>query len=402
MYLKNHKLTIYAALGLTGLLVVIWTILQLFTSTISVSTHDYASIYAKQGGTDFKKIGTGRAVLKTRNKEAVFIEARLNEQITQRSVIPQRRQTQQISLGLRPLVEPKSFAEGPVIYPLVDGQFIHGINPHTNSLTVKRLEGSDGTLPDVPLLPFLKQIIWFDRQNFLYITLGRGAGIYGNSTDHGHGSLSYSAAATNGSAIALLGTDGVYLAENRDLANAQKISSYIDNSAPNIFMSNDRIFRISLIYEPIVEEQDEPLGKETELLAFNLDGRREEEMRLPIKTPVRKMVTLENGELGLLSDEGLHFLKVGIGESNKKEFSFGKVQDFVEYKGHLLLLGESGLWEYNRSASEYYKLANYPMGEGYVPDSLTIFRNNLYFSTSNKAGGTSSRGKSTVYIINLE
>lgn len=402
--LNYRKVLILSLLGLLVVALIIWCGLWLLTSKIVISTDPAATIFVRQAESDFEEIGKGLGTYKTRSKSPVFVESRLNEKSTQKSIEPVRRKETHVSLELKETAAADYFADGPIIYPHIDGKFMYGINPNTNSLTVKPLRNVKARAPRVPLLPFLKQIIWFDTKNFLYITLGRGAGIAGAGPADDHSEINFIDAANIGNNLLLVAEDGVYLGKNRSIDRVKKVSALTANASHNVFATPDHFYYTSLLYEDIADESDEPVGKQTIVAVFDINGKKTVEHRLAIGDLIKNVVEIDQQVFVLLSESGLCFVDSATNTSQTKSFSLGKVEDLVTYNGRLLLLGEGGLWEYDRLGDAYYRLASYPQDEGYTPKSLVVLGKSLYFSTTTSrttAQGKSSAASSRVYEVKL-
>lgn len=405
--LNRRKLVLGLAVTAAVILFVL-LILKLFTATISIKTNNpNAKIFVKQGSGEFSEIGVGEAKYKTRSSAVVFVEARLSDQVSQKSVAPKRLRNTRVSLELEQLAAAKFIATAPLLYPHIENGFVYGINPHTNGFEAQPIENNNAVPPVLPQLPFLKRIVWFDAQNYIYATQGRGVGVI--SSDLGkqisHQSLSYSdAVAANRDAVVLLAADGVYLAKSIDIEQTTKIASTVEHSEPNLTADDEFIYFSSLIFETGTEEDQQPPAKETKLEVFNLNGQKAHEFTLPFKEKVYKVAAVDETTLALLSPAGLTLLDIKSGQTRNEVFSFGEVQDMLIFNGRLLLLGAAGLWEYDKTGSEYHKIATYPAGEEYVKNSLVVIGNELYFSTSAKEEELlkqSTSAKSAIYQLPL-
>lgn len=389
------------------LLIGVAAFLKLNTATITVKTDPTADIYVRQGGTaDYKKIGTGTAGFKTRSEDLTFVESRYKDQVSQTAVTPRRRQNIQIEVKLQPLVKAQRISEGPLAYLHVQGNLVFGLNPQVNNLSVKPLVKTSTNLPRLPALPFLRQLIWTNNDSYIYVSLGQGAGMVRAGVVKLDGLPYISAAISRNRTLALLASDGVYLAESSNIGRARKIGSTVQNSTPSIFADNEGIYFSSLVYEEPTDESDEPVGKETQLGVFNTKGKKVENFTLAIKNPLYTITPVNKTMLALLSQSELTLLDRANGSTETKSFSFGKVRDMLMYKDKLLLLGDAGLWEYSLAQNTYHKVATYPEGEEYVANSLTVSGSKLYLSTSvsdeQLLSSQSSSAQSSVYQLSLE
>lgn len=382
--MNNKKLIVIIIASLVGIIIIAFLFIKFTTATINVTTQENAKIYSKQGTVEFKEVGRGKATISTRESSQVIIEARLNGQVVQKPVTPQKNKSITVDLQFKPLVEAKYFAPGPLIYPYIENGFIYGINPNTNGLSVSAIEGNTNSEPTLPLLPFMKQVFWTSSNNFTYVTLGRGAGfVRNNQIEEGNYSNNVAMAKSDSNNYILLNKNGYYFSPQFNLGKVTKLADIPNNSSPSVFADNNYLYAVSLIYNESKDEGDvEPTGKETNLLIFDTNGNKIKETKLALTQEVNKVVSINKSKIAILSSDGIFILDLGTNNIQVKSFSFGDVQDMVIYKDRLILMGSDGLWQYNYDSDEYYKVATYPENQEYTPGSLVVLNKNLYFSTS--------------------
>lgn len=413
---RNIMLFILVVLAfIVGVLVHGW----LFTAQITITSSQNATIYVKQAEDSFREVGKGRTVYRTKVLDTVYVEAREAGAATQKTVDPKRRANTEVSLPLKPLGKYEYVAGGPFIYPFISGSFIYGINPNTNSLDVKSLGEESKDLPMLPLLPFLKEIAWFDSENYIYVTAIKGTGVVSTQPGLAASNLPYNGAVkVSDSVTALSGSEGLYLANGLDIRNARKIASS-DPNAPSFLFADDRyiyygwlkfgevheeehpVFRGSLTEE---SEEHDPEIEEVSLIVFNHDGTKVKQLTLPEREQFYRVTSVGKSTVAVLVGGGLRLLNIDTGEIQPAQFDFGNVKDMLMHNGRLLLLSDVGLWEYAIKEEAFYKRAAYPEGEEYVANSLTEFNGSIYFSTQmsrEEINKTSTTAKSSVYRIAL-
>src|SRR5688500_16843798 len=118
--MMNRKLLIKLIAGLVVVIGIVLFWLWFSTATIAVAANPEATMYARQGDQDFKEIGKGQASFRTRSLDTVFVEARLQDNATQKAVAPIKRQKVRVELATEPLAETKFLARGPLIYPHIE------------------------------------------------------------------------------------------------------------------------------------------------------------------------------------------------------------------------------------------------------------------------------------------
>lgn len=405
--MNYKKIIIIVVISILVCVGLFWIYIKLTSATIIISSPQDSDIYVKQSSSDFKKIGKTKVTFETQDTNTVIVEARKDSQTVQKSVTPEKNKTITVDLQFKDLVQAEYFAPGPITYPYIQNGFIYGINPQTNNIAAFPISPSTATPPTLPLLPFLKQIIWQTSRDFIYVTLGRGTGfVRNNIIQEGNYSSNIAIATSDLNNYILLNKDGFYYSPNSNLQNITKLSGLIDNSNPNVFADNNYLYTISLIYNDSVNNNDvAPTGKETSLVIYGLDGKKINEYKPPITNPSSKVVSIDKSTIAVLSPEGLTLIDIKTNQIKTQTLSFGEVKDMVVYKDQLLLLGTEGLWEFNRQSGEYNKIAVYPENQKYVPNSLVVLDGVLFLSTSvtddaliNKTGPTV---RSAVYKISL-
>lgn len=388
--------------------VIAWLVyLRLTTATIVFSTAESAEIFTKQGQGDFQSLGKGKATLKTRDTDLVIAESRLDGQVTQRSVQPERRKSQKVSLDLRPLIKADRLASGPLTSMFLDGRYIYGINPNTGSLSASIVNAGPNDIgPPLPLLPRLLQITWSDVNNYFFATTKRSGGMVINGTPQlEEGALPYyEAADTDSGVLGLLANDGFYIAKNLPgVPAARKIVDITPGTSPAIFSDADKIFLVELVYGGSDNDQ-EATASGTNLQVFSESGDSQGKFELPIKSRSFALAGIKN-KVVVLSEDNVTLLDTKTGDSRPLSFSFGEVEDMVLSKGRIILLGSSGLWELNPDNAEYQKVAVFPEGEVYVRNSLEDIDGSLYFSTSTSRSEltrtTNISAQSSIYKITL-
>lgn len=390
------KLVVLTLLGLVLLVGVVALYGWYTTATITISAPSDSSVHVKQGSAEFKNLGSGTVTYKTTKTESVFIESRREGALTQKSVTPKRRTNTQVSINVKSLGTTERVAPGPFIYPFISGNFIYGINSNTRSLEAKPLSGDTPDKPVLPLLPFLKQVAWTDASNFIYVTASKGAGVVSSNQTLSAQGLPYSAITTPNPSVTALAGDGLFLADGLNIKSARKVAEAKPDTDKLLFSDDMYIFFGWVEFEapdehgsetgfslnkPDEVKEHEPGIKGATLMVFDHGGDQKYKLDLALQDQIYRVVSINENTLAILTSGGMYFVDVSGKDLRKTSFSFGDVLDMQMFNGRLLLLGSEGLWEYSDNQKEYYKVAAYPDGQEYVPNSLAVLGGSLYFSS---------------------
>lgn len=380
MNYKKIIIIVVASILLIG--IGVWLFILFTTSTINISSPQGSDIYIKQNSSEFVKLGNTSVTYKTRDKSVIIIEARSADQITQKPVTPQPNKTIDVKLEFQPLIQAKEFSQGPLTNMLIENGSVYGINPQTKNLAVFAIPPNTKLPIIVATLPNLKQIIWKDSKNYNYLATGRGMGIVRDniSRDTEFNTISGVASYNNKNFI-FYDNSGFYYSKDEDLLNKSKISDIVKNSNPQVFADSNYMYAMSLVYKDRADEGDfDPVGKETMLVVYDQNGKKVSDYTIDITNQASRVISINKSNIAILTLEGLYIFNTDTKQLDKKDFSFGEVEDMVMFNNKLLLLGSNGLWQYSYEREEYNKVANYPDKLVYVPGSLSVIRNELYFS----------------------
>ena len=100
----NKRILVIIAIFLGGVVLIIsgYLLFQNYnSSTFNVSAPQDAKIFAKQDSDNFKELGSANVTYKTKSKSTVFFEARLNDQVSQKSFMPQANKTENVKLDFK-------------------------------------------------------------------------------------------------------------------------------------------------------------------------------------------------------------------------------------------------------------------------------------------------------------
>lgn len=387
----NRKILLIIAVFLGGLVLMfagflLWQNYQ--TSRFVINAPQNSKIFVKQNSNSFSELGTTTAKYNTNSSSEVYFEARLDGQVSQKSFKPKSHHTETVNLSFQPIINAQLFAKGALTSIFIENGFIYGINPHTNALAAFPIIPSQTTAPNVPLLPYLKQIIWKNSKNFYAVTLGRGTQVVENNTRFEGNQLPYGAIATGRENSILVGNNAYYFSQNTNLNKTVKLSDFIKNSEPNVFADFNFLYAVNTINDissKEVSNNDDTVivtPKETNLLIFNQSGQQKYNLNLDIKSKIYKLLSIDQNTLIALTENKLNIIEINTKKVTEKDFSFGVVKDMVLYNNKLLLLGSDGLWQYSIDNNQYTKVAKYPSSQEYVANSLTVLNGSLFFSTS--------------------
>jgi hypothetical protein len=406
---QNYKPIVFSILGIIATTaLIIWVVTYFNTATIEITASGAAEIFVRQNDNDFKPIGKAKSTYKTRSIDTVFVEARTSEGAAQKSVTPQRRQRQKVHLEVIKLAKADLVAEAPLTHPLIEGGFVYGINPSSYGLMAKPLVGNNQFAPVLPITPRLRQIIWFDSKNYLYVSFAEGSRLVQNGQvvrlPGSEGLPFTSAAKISASRTALASADGLFVAEGTNFAAARKISEPQRDAAAEVFVDQKYIYYSSLLFNTQLGSESVQEAKYSLLQLFDHEGRKQREYKLPIIETATRITSLGDDRLAILTKTGLRTLNINNEEIKETDFSFGQVKDMVNHNNQLLLLGDAGLWRYESGNNQYTQVATYNEGETYIPKSLTVIDSAIYFSTGisdERLRKNSEAIKSGFYRVNL-
>ncbi len=393
------SLLIFLILGL-----IYYVYLILNTSTIIINSTNGSIISVKNvDDKTFIEIGTSNATYKTRSEDTLIFQASSGGQLTQKPVKPIKRETITVNLKFSDLIKPQLFSDLPVTHPLIKGGYLYGISPNSGSLIGQKIDNVRGLPVQMPLLPFLKQIAWVDEKNFFYTNTSRGGGIVEDGK-FSVASQNYSVVSLDNGSMVLLGPEKLSLAQNLTEAKQPKsIANIPIKSSSSIFTEDDKIYLISRIYDNNTSEGKDLTYNKTLIKSYDGLGKPEKSASLNSEDLVTALASVDKDRLLMLQDNKINLYNFSTESSNEIEFSFGDAVDLIKYKSRFFILSSSGLWEYVVNDNRFSRVSTFPENQEYVPESLTLIDDALYFSTvaSEQALMGQSTAKAGVYKIEL-
>lgn len=379
----NYKKILFISIPLLILIGIgIWYYLRVTTATIIVAAPADSEIYVIDNSSDFKLLGKNEVQYKTRSSNEIKFEARKDKLKSQKTVKPEKNKTIRVELAFEKQLSLQSVAKVAMSNFLIEKNFVYGINSNTKSFTSVPINNTNLTSPVTPLLPNVKNIIYEDGRNFIYVSIGLGTGIVENNKVQEDEIFDYSnASVINTEKLALLGKDGLYIANRNDLETAKKINGYYNDSSPSIYSNPNNIYMVSRIYGK-TEEGLVPEPLENKIQIFDSNGVKVNEYTINTKDKINNVLQFSKDIVVAITTNNIYFINNSTKEISNLSFSFGEVKDSVIFKNELFLLGTDGLWRYRVSDNDFVRMASYPEEQQYVPLSLTVQNNEMYFSTS--------------------
>lgn len=155
--------------------------------SVSITAENNADIFiATEQDGEFKKIGAGEAIYKSRDfSKPVYIQATDGSKKTISGVWLKKGEDLSINLAFSNPLTANVLSEGSVFNPYIEGNLVQGIIPDEYTMTSFRTDRFETTRPELSSLPFMKKVVWSDKNNFVYTSLRRGVGQFVNGKDLG-------------------------------------------------------------------------------------------------------------------------------------------------------------------------------------------------------------------------
>jgi hypothetical protein len=384
--------------------------------TLSISSEDGADIFVatSQGG-EFKKIGTSHAEYKTRElpSDVYIMSTKGDRKTISGATIKKRGSNDTLNVTLANTVNASKISDGAVFNTFIEGPLVQGIIPEEYMLTSFRTDSFATTRPDFANLPFVKKVVWYDKDNFVYSSLRDGVGRFVNGVDLGRAGF---ASNSDRESNSIESDDGVSLIEFTDISKqtgrpliilsdssifssedmgttVQKIIDYKKHDGMNIiYTTKDYVFRFSGD-EPsaYADEEGKPVNKPAEhtsfLYQYTYQGKE-----------VRKISVDAESVVGVASVGEKIFVATPyqlVSANQTKEsivpLYFSYVRDLTNYKDSVVLLADDGLWKVGEDGTSMQLL--YPFtgkGVGLGKSFSVTTSGQLLFGTQAKPGDTST------------
>lgn len=403
---RNKKILIVVLLLFVLVIAGILMYRQSIKGTLDITSEPGSTIsIALERGGEFEKIGESPTSYVAYEDISLYVRSELNGSVTITPAEVRSGETVSIELPLQPLRSADRIAQKALSSPLIQGEFVYGVNNQTGMLDFAPTAEREFTDFAYFSLPQLQSVGWKDRDNFLYSsgTVGRVVNTEVEPFETSY--ISYSANPNENGSFFLLSGDGVFRLDDVESGNPTKIASLEPFKFQKIFASESQLFLIGTRYGAPPEDSEgivpEIIG--TELIVMNYDGTVLKEQFLDIREIVVEIVDDASFESYIiLTESRLVYVDKQSGNINQKPIYLNSATDMLMYDDELVILGSDGLWSVNLSSSALSLLSKFPDGEEYVSGSLTNSGNSLVFSSqktdqaiiSNQAGASSS-----IYIL---
>lgn len=381
--------------------------------TVEIRSESGAEIYvATEKGGEFNKIGTSSAVYKSsKDSSSVYIMTTKDSKKTISGVQIEKGKTQKITLDLQEKVAATKISNGSVFNAYVSGQNIQGITPEQFTLVNYSNNPEETIKPGFARLPFLKKIVWYDANNFIYNSFRNGVGRYINSNPVGKDGLGDSIygenidgiiagevdlgdiSKTDQQPLVLMSETNMFTSSDMgsSIASIASFEPIKDGENHTLFTTNEHIYRLagldpaSYASESESEESDGH-GHASTLTQYRYDGVKSNSFDLEIDTTDIKALTEKNKIIYILTGEKLITIKDNVISDLDLYFTYAR--DLTLYSGKIVLLGDDGVWVVNDTGSSAHLLFEYPDSGVGLAQSFSLSGNSLIFGTQAKPGST--------------
>jgi hypothetical protein len=373
--------------------------------TITSGQGNEIYITPEQGGS-FEKIGTRTATYKTKKiPSTVYIMISQGDKKTLSSFYIDKRVGHSINLTLDNLVPAQEVTKGSVFNAFYDGSLIQGIVPGEDTLTSFRTDRYETTRPGFAGLPYIEKVVWFDKDNFVYLSDG-AVGQFINGVDRGKSGvdaiLSASAnfedtegydesdfpdvrdiSKSSTKPLALMTDKSIFLTDDR-AATLREIVKLDQNTRENsLFTSDQTIFRVSSKQAGDAGEEDRNTEPPIIITRYGYSGKELGSLTLDDESPVANIA--QNGEETYILTAAALYIARGNDTPKKLGVYFGSSRDMVLYKGRVLVLGDDGLWRLSVDTMSLQLLNKFPEGSVGLAGSMSVTADNrLLFGTVSK------------------
>jgi hypothetical protein len=351
------------------------------TYTIESAPDAKISVAAERGG-DFEQIGVGKATLRARDEQGVFVRAENSSGTSLTYVNTQAVEAGTITMPIRERVEPEVIAsDGSVSYPLIKNRVLYGVDSETFNL---RALGPNTAEIKSPELPLTRKIIWQDEQNFMFSSYRDGVGAVINNMKVLNDGLARTVALapgvepspseifindiakTKNSPFVLLGDDGIYVSDNIGL-DTEKILHTGWISTEQLHLDDTYIYlnaetqvgsyASDVSYDDITIDPNQP-PVTTTTMVYNYQGA----LLGVIETFGNKVIGVVSGDNHsvVASDHGiLTFNPMDINPESVGDMTyFEATRDIVSFNNTTYVLADQSVWSYDEASRMFQEVAN--------------------------------------------
>jgi hypothetical protein len=348
--------------------------------------------------------------------ENLYISANQGNKQSLATVQLQRFKRQTVRLDLINTITAKKISDGSVTNAIFSGSNGQGIVAGQDSLINFSTTSENQPLkPAFAGLPYIRKIIWYDLDNFLYLgNKGVGQFISGNdggntnfastitgkvevgNTDVSGVPLIRDMAKTAGLPPVFLSTTNIFVGDTYG-NRLRTISKFKQaDRDTSLFTSGTSIFKVSAPLLTEAEDDDRtPAKPETTIEELSYSGKTIRNLEITDDKEVIGVIK-QNGIIYVLTTDDLYTIRGAT--IQKHNLHFRSPAGITLYKNQLILLADDGLWKITDSGTTFqrlYELGSFGVG---LEGSLSVDPNNqLYFGTRSD-GDTQSNNAATLLL----
>jgi hypothetical protein len=421
-YLRNlvSKKIIFAFV-VVGLLLISLVLYLNRPSSVYVSAEQGSDLFvATSKGGEFKKIGTTNVTYKTKKLPSdVYFMATHDTKKTISGVSLKKGDKKSLTLTLANKAAATQIADEALSNVYLDGTVGQGIVSDEFTLVNFETNKDVPVRPEFAGLPYMKKIVWYDANNFVYSSFRQGVGSFINGVP----------LYQNGIGVKIFNKDGSESDEGYDdeilvddISKSPK-QPLVLASPTNIYLSNDmgNTLRSIIVYDSVKgitnslhatdshiyrhsgeepasyasEEGSSDKSKEvhsSKLYEYDYSGKETNTITIP-DTTIRAITETSNKTYVLTPN---NLLVIDNGAINTQSLYFNFARDITTYKNNVVLLGDSGIWKVGEDGLSLQLLYEFNDGGVGLAKSFSTSNDTLIFSTQRTTAGS---GNTRMYGI---
>lgn len=404
--LRIYKKRIIGAIVIAVFLIIATVLFLQRPGSVVISTEEGAAIETSlsQGG-EFTKLGTTTAKYSTRKfPTTVYIKVTSGNKETISGIELERGKKKTLHLSLSNRVAATAFTEGGYSNAFIQGDQGMGIIPDEYILSNFKLNQTK-TDPRIELinLPYVKKIVYYDWNNFIYAKFNGGIGgftngeltyerdialiLRGKDIDDIDAEMLYEKiqdiSKFGNRPLALLSDTNLFTSDDRGVTLTSIASFEPDSTVTNkVFTTGSHIYRAE-IQDPASYEEDQGTGQST-LFVYDYAGKELSQHTIEsndIKSIVEKdnkTYILTNDKVAILSNGKLHDLNL----------YFRYARDITVYKNKVVMLGDSGVWRLDDDGVSLQLLYDFSKNGVGLAQSFSAVDGKLLFATQQSVDNT--------------
>ena len=368
------------------------------------------SVSDEKGG-EFKSIGKSRATYKTREYEKpVYVQTTngAKKTISGAKLVKGKKTT----LNLK-LVEPitaNTISEGSVYNTYIEGTLVQGIVPDEYILASFRTDGYQTTRAGLTTVPYVKKIVWYDKDNFVYSSLRSGIGQFIAGKNMGNdGGIATKLSGVDlpdvtqnpGSNVPLVKISDIAKSGSRPLALVSDSNLFLsddlgtslrsiagfkteDGATNEVFATQDYIFKYSgELPAAYADETGEGSDKEVEqsiITQYTYDGEKIRDITINDESVIN--VTQVNDTVYVLTPSEL--VRSNSSSAVEVPMYFTFVSDITTYKSNGVILADEGVWKISDDGVSMQRLYDFKDNGVGLTKSFASTNGALIFGTTPK------------------